>query len=499
MQYKDQINEALRWMEDHIREDITLERAAAQTDLSVAEFEQIFAFFIGNSVRDYLRLRRISLAVEDLMNTADTISSIARRFGYSSEVTFCKAFTAVQGVTPRRARHGDCPLFVSNIPYLTDSDPSDPPPEFAPRTFAAPYRAVFRGPFPRLSDAVRSLGSNPITEPGRFVDGSPCFDGSSAAYAWDERIEEPGTTSHYPHVFRVETSTNPFFTEVAYSTPRRIDGIILMTCQANFEEKGQLPKNWVLSGSNDLKEWVDIAAGDGAELIDCDYMFFAAGIKTSDPYRCFRFRCYSATNLFLEFNRIILTSPEAPAQYEDVFHFAGACINEEKLRSVPLLKNSGREYASPEEAALALGLDPVTRLRFVWGNPGLIRETGPENLWIADPALPYICQRNPAASVVEADEPFAVGGIILTNAPEQEAEPQRCPGEWQLLGLGADFRWEIVAHGDARFLGMKGLAVHAARISAGKKYRVYQFRFRSHQGIVSHLGRVVLCREVNKA
>ena len=488
--YAEQINTVLNRIEEHLGENISLDSLAEAVELPGFVLEQIFAFFIGTTIRDYVRIRRISRAAHDLVETDCTIAEIAARYAYASEATFTKAFQNIEGVTPKKARRSGCVLYESNIPYLKRSEPL-----LTCRPFSAPYRTSFQGPFPRLSDAARSANLRPITDPCSFVEGSGCDPNSSAAYAWDPRIEEPGDPPFLRRVFKICSSESPFYTTADFHVPRLVNGIILMTGDANFEARGNLPRDWELCGSNDLTEWKGVAAGDGSELTDCDYQFFAAPVKSFEAFRYFRFSCRSQSNLFVEFNQIILCSPDAPESFGDVFHFSGACIDEKAAGEIPLLKNNGRDYADADEALRDLGLFPLYAYRFVWGTNGYGADFGPEQIWNPDPETSYATTRNPACGIIETEKPVTVAGIVLINSPEQEEEPQRCPDEWQLLGLNERWTWDIIARGDGSFLGGKAKACHAALIERSRPYRFFQFRLHSRKSVMSHMGTVVLGTE----
>lgn len=54
----------------------------------------------GFTLGDYIRMRRLLLAAEDLMRTDDKVIDIAYRYGYDTPESFSRAFTRFHGVTP---------------------------------------------------------------------------------------------------------------------------------------------------------------------------------------------------------------------------------------------------------------------------------------------------------------------------------------------------------------------------------------------------------------
>ncbi len=60
----------------------------------------------GFSLGDYIRMRRLTLAAEDLMRTGDKIIDIALKYGYDTPESFSRAFQRFHGITPTEARRG---------------------------------------------------------------------------------------------------------------------------------------------------------------------------------------------------------------------------------------------------------------------------------------------------------------------------------------------------------------------------------------------------------
>ena len=100
------IQRALDYTEAHLTDEVNYETAARLACSSVFHFQRMFTMLCGFTLGDYIRMRRISLAAEDLMRTDDKVIDIAYRYGYDTPESFSRAFTRFQGVTPTQARHG---------------------------------------------------------------------------------------------------------------------------------------------------------------------------------------------------------------------------------------------------------------------------------------------------------------------------------------------------------------------------------------------------------
>lgn len=100
------IQRALDYTEAHLLEEIDYDAVAKQALSSVFHFQRMFGMLCGFTLGDYIRMRRLTFAAEDLMRTADKVIDIALRYGYDTPESFSRAFMRFHGVTPTHARRG---------------------------------------------------------------------------------------------------------------------------------------------------------------------------------------------------------------------------------------------------------------------------------------------------------------------------------------------------------------------------------------------------------
>ncbi len=100
------IQRALDYTETHLTEDINYQTVAEQAYSSAFHFQRVFTMLCGFTLGDYVRMRRLSLAAEALIQTTDKVIDIALQFGYDTPESFSRAFTRFHGVTPTEARRG---------------------------------------------------------------------------------------------------------------------------------------------------------------------------------------------------------------------------------------------------------------------------------------------------------------------------------------------------------------------------------------------------------
>ncbi|MGN1015123.1 MAG: effector binding domain-containing protein [Butyricicoccus sp.] len=100
------IDTAIRYMEDHITEDLTVERISAQVHLSPFYFQKGFRLLCGFTIMEYIRNRRLALAAGELDASGSKVIDVAMKYGYDSPDSFAKAFTRFHGVTPSVVQKG---------------------------------------------------------------------------------------------------------------------------------------------------------------------------------------------------------------------------------------------------------------------------------------------------------------------------------------------------------------------------------------------------------
>mgnify|MGYP002796926652 CR=1 FL=1 len=98
------IHQAIQYIEEHLREELTIREIAQQAALAPFYFQKGFSMLCGMTVGDYIRQRRLSAAGLEVLTTDRKIIDIALEFGYDSPDSFTKAFTRFHGLTPAALR-----------------------------------------------------------------------------------------------------------------------------------------------------------------------------------------------------------------------------------------------------------------------------------------------------------------------------------------------------------------------------------------------------------
>lgn len=96
-----EVEEAMRYMNDHLASPITLAVVAEQVGLSPHHLCRIFPEETGISFHDYLKHQRMEQAAHLLRHTSLRVYEVAHRVGISSYRYFTAMFRDYAGVTPR--------------------------------------------------------------------------------------------------------------------------------------------------------------------------------------------------------------------------------------------------------------------------------------------------------------------------------------------------------------------------------------------------------------
>jgi len=110
MDFIQNLQKAIDYMEKHILEPITYEDVAKHIYVSSYYFHRTFSLVTGMTSNEYIRNRRLSMAGQELSISNAKVIDIALKYGYNSPESFTKAFTRFHGVTPSVARHAGMKL-----------------------------------------------------------------------------------------------------------------------------------------------------------------------------------------------------------------------------------------------------------------------------------------------------------------------------------------------------------------------------------------------------
>ena len=110
MDFIQNLQRAIDYMEEHILEPITYEDVAKHIYMSSYHFHRTFSLVTGITANEYIRNRRLSMAGQEISISDSKVIDIALKYAYDSPESFTKAFTRFHGITPNVARRAGVKL-----------------------------------------------------------------------------------------------------------------------------------------------------------------------------------------------------------------------------------------------------------------------------------------------------------------------------------------------------------------------------------------------------
>lgn len=118
----DSICRSLQFIEQHLRERISVADMAAHCGYSIFHFIRLFNTFAHQTPYDYLIRRRLSEACQDLQYTDNSITRLAYDYCFETPESFSRAFKRVFGALPSDFRAGRSQSGSLPIPPKTRRD-----------------------------------------------------------------------------------------------------------------------------------------------------------------------------------------------------------------------------------------------------------------------------------------------------------------------------------------------------------------------------------------
>jgi AraC family transcriptional regulator len=99
-----QMKQIIDYIEHNIKEKLTLEDIAGCINLSKYHLHRIFKSMTGKTLMDYVRNRKLSCSLHELLNTDLKIIDIASEYNFDYEQSYIRSFRNVFSTSPHRYR-----------------------------------------------------------------------------------------------------------------------------------------------------------------------------------------------------------------------------------------------------------------------------------------------------------------------------------------------------------------------------------------------------------
>jgi AraC family transcriptional regulator len=104
MKYLDQIQRGVDYIETNLGHPLAIDVVAREAGMSQWHFQRMFRGLTGDTVKAYIRSRRLGQALETLLSSDKRIIDIALEADFESQESFTRAFKAAFDVTPAQYR-----------------------------------------------------------------------------------------------------------------------------------------------------------------------------------------------------------------------------------------------------------------------------------------------------------------------------------------------------------------------------------------------------------
>lgn len=95
------LNEITLYIEEHIEKKIDYRVLAKMMGVNTYTMQRLFSIIAGIPLAEYIRKRKLSVSVADLLNGSKVID-VAIKYNYESSTTFSRAFTLFHGIKPSK-------------------------------------------------------------------------------------------------------------------------------------------------------------------------------------------------------------------------------------------------------------------------------------------------------------------------------------------------------------------------------------------------------------
>ncbi|MCM1991824.1 AraC family transcriptional regulator [Oceanirhabdus seepicola] len=116
MDYFSFIENAIDFIEEKLLDSFSIEDVASEIGFSIPHFYRIFSAIVGETPKNYIRKRRISIGALMLRETNLNICDVAFEIGFESHEVFIRAFKKIYGVAPKNS------LLLDSLPLYEKFD-----------------------------------------------------------------------------------------------------------------------------------------------------------------------------------------------------------------------------------------------------------------------------------------------------------------------------------------------------------------------------------------
>lgn len=120
MNYYERIQRSLEYLESRLTDNVDLQVAAREAYMSTSTFYRMFFALVGYPAKEYVRLRRTSLAAADLKIGHCGVMDLAVKYDFDSADSFSRAFRRITGFLPSDFRKNEGTFSFERINFMDE-------------------------------------------------------------------------------------------------------------------------------------------------------------------------------------------------------------------------------------------------------------------------------------------------------------------------------------------------------------------------------------------
>ena len=119
MDWIERINEAISYIDNNLAGEISYDEISRITLTPIGLFQRFFVLAAGTTLAEYIRRRKLTMAVIDLLEGNLKVIDVALKYGWESSDAFYVAFKRLYDIAPSQVKKTDKPLRYYDRIYFT--------------------------------------------------------------------------------------------------------------------------------------------------------------------------------------------------------------------------------------------------------------------------------------------------------------------------------------------------------------------------------------------
>lgn len=115
------LNDLINYIEENLDSKIDYKYISKIFGCSEPTIQKVFSLITGMTLKEYIRRRRLTVAIHDIKNN-ERIIDIALKYGYSSDVSFSRSFKKMHEILPSKIKNTNARLNMQPILKFKESN-----------------------------------------------------------------------------------------------------------------------------------------------------------------------------------------------------------------------------------------------------------------------------------------------------------------------------------------------------------------------------------------